>query len=630
VVISQYLIRLGLLSKIIAEVRFARRRSGDYDVIDFVAVLIGYAISGEKTLKEFYERLQPFAGPYMALFGRENLPARPTLSRFLAALNQAPVEALRTLFQDDVTARPLAAEGEAGLWDRRGGHWRVYDTDGTRQAARQRALPQTPDRPTPFRRLDAVCAPGYTGRKRGEVVRTRTTILQAHTQRWLGTFAGAGNGDYRGELLQAIATIRTHASRTGLPLSQVLMRLDGLYGDGAIVCDLEKSGLAYVIRGKDYGLLDLPQVQACLAQPPVQEVTHPESGLCRALFDCPDVPVSPVGPCMRLMVATHQTGKTPARIGTMRDGIVYELFYTVLPQESFTAADVLALYQHRGASETVLADEDVELDTDRWCSYTHWGQEFWQIIAQWIWNIRTELGHHLHPTPMRQTLFASALPEAAEPLPAQEEPLKPPTTPAVYGPSEWARTSRVGLFAGDDFHEQADGTLRCPADHPLYAQERRLERDGALRVVYAARIAHCRDCPLQQQCLAHGKEARHPRRVSALRWPIEGPSPPPEITPALGKANLPILWGDWPRTQMRRRLITLLRTQTVTINVREGEMPACRAEPHLWTREQRAHYRLTWQERLARNASRTTMPRFHMHLFGIPTDFAQFVGLAVA
>lgn len=32
-----------------------------------------------------------------------------------------------------------------------------------------------------------VCAPGYTGRKRGEVVRTRTTVLQMHTRQWAGT-----------------------------------------------------------------------------------------------------------------------------------------------------------------------------------------------------------------------------------------------------------------------------------------------------------------------------------------------------------------------------------------------------------------------------------------------------------
>src|SRR5260370_42653255 len=74
-----------------------RRRFGRYEVIDFLAVLFGYAISGERTLEAFYERLQTFAIPFMALIDRDRLPARSTLSRFLAALTEAPVEALRTL-----------------------------------------------------------------------------------------------------------------------------------------------------------------------------------------------------------------------------------------------------------------------------------------------------------------------------------------------------------------------------------------------------------------------------------------------------------------------------------------------------------------------------------------------------
>lgn len=63
----------------------------------------------------------------------------------------------------------------------------VFDIDGTRQAGRQRALLSTPDLPPVQRRLDEVCAPGYTGRKRGEVIRTCTSILQAHTYQWVGT-----------------------------------------------------------------------------------------------------------------------------------------------------------------------------------------------------------------------------------------------------------------------------------------------------------------------------------------------------------------------------------------------------------------------------------------------------------
>jgi hypothetical protein len=53
-----------------------------YDLIDFAVVLIGYALSGEPTLLAFYERLLPFAEPFMALFGRDQLPHRSTLSRF--------------------------------------------------------------------------------------------------------------------------------------------------------------------------------------------------------------------------------------------------------------------------------------------------------------------------------------------------------------------------------------------------------------------------------------------------------------------------------------------------------------------------------------------------------------------
>src|SRR5436305_13721958 len=96
--IARHLQREGVLAAIEERVRFARRRFGHYEVIDFVAVLLGYAISGERTLERFYERLQPFANAFMALFGRERLPARSTLSRFLAALDQTPVEALRAVF----------------------------------------------------------------------------------------------------------------------------------------------------------------------------------------------------------------------------------------------------------------------------------------------------------------------------------------------------------------------------------------------------------------------------------------------------------------------------------------------------------------------------------------------------
>ena len=43
--------RLGLLAEISERVRFVRKRFGTFEVIDFVIMLMGYALSGEPTLK---------------------------------------------------------------------------------------------------------------------------------------------------------------------------------------------------------------------------------------------------------------------------------------------------------------------------------------------------------------------------------------------------------------------------------------------------------------------------------------------------------------------------------------------------------------------------------------------------
>ena len=53
-------------------------------------------------------------------------------------------------------------------------------------------------------------------------------------------------------------------------------------------------------------------------------------------------------PC-RVVVATHPAGKKKSPIGVTRAGVVYELFFTNLPQHAFTACDVVELYLHRGA-----------------------------------------------------------------------------------------------------------------------------------------------------------------------------------------------------------------------------------------------------------------------------------------
>jgi hypothetical protein len=611
--VASHLQKQGILNKIGERVRFARRRFGRYDVLDFLAVLFGYAISGERTLQDFYEAVHPFAPAFMALFGRASLPAASTLSRFLAVLPSEPVEALRTLFLEDLLARPLSPEEQsAGLWDRQGNRWLVFDVDGTREAARQRALPQTPDRPAPQRRLRPLCAPGYTGRKRGEVIRTRTTILQMHTHQWVASFGNPGNGQYREELRRAKASIQTYVKAHSFSTEQALLRLDGQYGTGAVISDV--ADFSYVTRGRDYGILDHADIQARLHLPADQQLLSAESGVCRELYDYPDQRLDESGPLVRVIVATHPapTKQKKRRVGLIRDGVVSELFWTNLPQSAFTASDVVSLYLHRGSFETALEDEDQEQDPDRWCSHSAWGQEAWQIVAQWTWNLRLELGHQLAPEPVRTTEFAPALPPQHEPTPT------PAASPSAsgYAPPAIATSWKAGRFTGADFLLQTDGTLRCPAGKVLVPHERRREHDGSLRVVYSASIRDCRPCPLRERCQWNGGATTKPRQVSVLLHPL-----------VVGSA--PLLWRDWNRRHQRLACIRLHR-QYLEI-LREPILPRTGvASPPTISRAKRAHYRLSWDERLARNARSEATERITLTLFGIPERATTFLGLATA
>ena len=603
--VAAHLRKRGLLSKISERVRFARRRFGRYEVLDFVAALFGYAISGERALQDFYEVVRPFATAFMALFGRTRLPAASTLSRFVAALPAEPVEALRSLFLEDLLARRLCAnEHAAGLWDWQGNCWMVFDVDGTREAARQRALPQTPDQPAPQRRLRPLCAPGYTGRKRREVVRSRTTVLQMHTHQWVASFGNPGNGQFREELRRAKAAIQMYITAHSFPAERTLLRLDGQYGSGAIIADV--ADCAYVTRGKDYGILDRADVQARLHLPADQHLSSAESGICRALYDCPDQRLGESGLLVRVIVATHPAptrAKKKRQVGRNRNGVVYELFLTNLPQSASTASDVVSLYLHRGAFETALEDEDQELEPDRWCSQSACGQEAWQIVAQWTWNLRLELGHLLAPEPVRTTEFAPAAPAFTEqPLPS-----------SGYDKPSVATASKAGRFSGQDFVLQADGTLRCPADQKLLAHEHRREADGSLRVVYGASIRSCRPCPLREQCQWSGSATAKPRQVSVLLHPLE-----------VGSA--PLFWRDWSRRHQRRACLRLHR-QHLGIQMEPALSRPVASSPPTISRAGRAHYRLSWDERLARNARTDQAELLTLALFGIPGRVATFLGL---
>lgn len=118
--------------------------------------------------------------------------------------------------------------------------------------------------------------------------------------------------------------------------------------------------------------------------------------------------------------------------------------------------------------------------------------------------------------------------------------------------------------------------------HPCCAtrgQGRRPERNGSLRILYAARISHCRACSLREQCQESATTIKA-RQVSAVYWPLpshfsvssESSPAPEEFSPP--SVPHPVLWGDWQRCFHRQEVVKLLRHQRVDIELAETAPPA--------------------------------------------------------
>ena len=613
VIIAQHQATKGLLEAFAQQVRLLRGRFGSYEPIDFLALLLGYAISGERTLSDFFERLTPFAPAFMALFGRKGLPHRSSLSRFLADVDRPCVEAFRTLFEQDSFAEGWTSETIGGIFDRQGCRYIIFDVDATRQAARQRALPCDPALPPAKRRLEAVCAPGYTGRKRGEVVRTRTTALQMHTRQWVGTYAGKGNGDYRGELTSALQAITTYLKHFALPLQMALLRLDGQYGDAPTITQLILAGVSFVTRGRGYQLLEHPRIQGVLAHPPTASVRRRNSGEIVELFAGGWLELEEGLPHVRVLVARHPAPLADKDIAVGKRGgdWVYEVFLTTLPADGFLVEDVLDVYHGRGAFEAVLADEDIEEDPDRWCSYTECGRELWQIACQWVRNLRLALGQRMQGAQLREIEWAPA--KAAPPVLVIEE-----NPPEEYGPWRWSAAfgRATGRFAAESFVLQENGTLRCPAGATLWLSEVRQENAFTQRAIYVASQSDCPRCPLREQCLAPGVKGNRARRISAVRHLLPPPASLEHKSVVLGS----IRWVDVAGRSLRRTWIAHWRRQAVEVLALE-EPSTSLCPPPRPPRAVRSHQRWSWQDRLARTAW-WGPPQLRITVAGVPACLA--------
>ncbi len=83
------------------------------------------------------------------------------------------------------------------------------------------------------------------------------------------------------------------------------------------------------------------------------------------------------------------------------------------------------------------------------------------------------------------------------------------------------------------------------------------------------------------------------------------------------------VFRDWSRRLHRRECIQLLRQQRVEVQMESGRAASPSLSPAPLSRAQRAHSRLDWQERFARNGRAPGASQVTIKLFGVPQAFAR-------
>jgi hypothetical protein len=587
-VMLQYLLQCGLGLPLLASFVVPRGRASDYDTGDFVLQLLAFACSNEPNIKAFYKASSPIRDALVALWSRRKQPSRSALGRFLRAVSGSALKPLQRFLLDDLLAHGVPPTD--GLSTRTGTSYLVFDGDGTREAIRRRSVRGGEDHPPALRRAINSFAPGFLGRKRGEEVRSRFVLMQAHTQEWLGGWLTPGNGARLEALDAALDSIKAYMSAHQRPVGQAILRLDGGHGWFADIQCIRATGAHVLTRCVDYRLLESSVLTAQLQRPSDGGFHTPDSPCQRewwdaGLIDWKPKKTSSDPPVPMRLVVTRRTlapnENVDVSVGIRRGNFVWELFATSVPSDELTGSDILSLYAGRGGFEGILAQEDREMNLDKLVSGHLDGQSAWQILGMFVWNIHSRLGR-LSAAPeatARTTVWAEAIVVAeseaagagAEPStipPAVEAaevvepenplvPVEPPPTDAgpeglvapVKPPSDaeteaGPRTERAALrsrtrLEREGFSVDEEGQLRCPAGQRMRGRETRPHGRPSLHK-FEMSVATCRPCVQRETCAKSPCLNGHGRRVYLPMLPAQLralASPQPPVAPAVAPAT---------------------------------------------------------------------------------------------
>lgn len=488
------------------------RRQGGYCALDVWLLLLVFFTAGAcHGVRTFWEDvLSPYARQLAALADRKQLPSPASVSRALEAVEHDLVRPLIfwllvTIAEiDDVLRHPAMQ-----TYDATGEGWHVFDVDGTVTTLRLRALPADENLPEPRRRSEDTAAPGYSGRKRGELQFRRMTVEHAGSSTWVHGHLSKGNGQGVVDLERALDTVVETCEHLGHPRARVMVRMDGEFGNVPSFTACRERELPFLTRLNRPKLYEDPAVLDRLRRATWYLVPDSGSGPQRAAADIGVLTIRPgeetrrpdggtYEPVEVRVVASIFPNTDKAKRGRILDGWQVELFAVDLPADGWPAPEAVAAYFGRSSEENRFAQEDRELGLDRIVSYHVPGQELATLVGLFVWNLRVARGFAQEPVPAERPVQPFRHAKLDDRVPEQWP--RDPVVQKILDEMDWPTLldRRPGWSRDVDA-----GELRCPDGRPLFLTTVRPKEhaEGRTNVIFRRPVRGCEDCLPRPLCL---------------------------------------------------------------------------------------------------------------------------------
>ncbi|MCB9758388.1 MAG: hypothetical protein H6739_00975 [Alphaproteobacteria bacterium] len=526
----------GVLEEVGRRLRVVRE--GGYVGLDVFIFLVSYFYCGENVgLRAFYERAREAKKELAALGGRRSLMTPSSVSRLLSAVEAASVRKLSSwLLVEASGVLDVLRHPWVQTRDARGEGWHVFERDGRVHALRHRALPEDETRPAARRRSDDIAAPGYSGRKRGDVQVHRTVLQHGGSGAYLNLRIAPGNGERRTELAADLAVLRGVVAQLGVSPKRTLLRMDGEFGWVPSLSLVREAGIPCITRITRPGLLDQLDVRRRLVEGTWCRVPDSGSGPMRSAMDLGLVTLrpdrasvredgTPFEPIELRAVVSRYPREGSAEHGRVIEGWQYELFAAMdLEADAWPAPDVVAMYFGRSSQENRFIQEDREVHLQRIFSYCAAGQELATLIGLFTWNRALACGFKMAPPPeempkqppRRDETDPRPVPETTATVEAVPQPQPPP--PDLLAQTQEALDHANAALAeltdaldwnhllrrrvGGWRYLTGEGLLACPANRRLAPTSvGSMSRSRKMRIHYIASAGTCTDCPRRAGCL---------------------------------------------------------------------------------------------------------------------------------